>query len=525
MAHAYKNTGKHTRATPQTQKAHKDQVQNSAGGFSFALDDFGRLDRFLILGADSPTYYASQQKLALENAKCVERALDQDPYRVIDTIVDVSENGRAYRNEAALFALAMASAHNDGKVRAYALSVLPRVARIGTHLFTYAEYVKEFRGWGRALRRGVANWYTKNDAKSVAFQAVKYRQRDGWTHRDLLRLTHPTTDSLAHSNVFNWICGRPTDPEMLPDIIGAYEAAKNAKASELVKLIKAHNLPREAIPTEMLKNKTVWEALLVKMPLTALIRNLGAMSAMGLFTPMGKNEQLVVSKLTDEDYLQKSRVHPFAVLLALKTYASGHGFRGSNSWTVNQNIVAALDEAFLKTFKNVTPTGKRHLLAVDVSGSMGCYNLMNSNVTAAEAAAAMALITAKTEPLTHVTAFSHRMVDVDMSRVSTLDGTIRKFGGISMGGTDCSLPMQYALKNNIEVDAFVVYTDNETYCGRMHPHEALNQYRRKMGIDAKLIVCGFVSNNFSIADPNDAGMLDIVGFDSNAPSIMTEFVR
>ena len=28
----------------------------------------------------------------------------------------------------------------------------------------------------------------------VAYQAVKYRQREGWSHRDLMRLAHPATD-------------------------------------------------------------------------------------------------------------------------------------------------------------------------------------------------------------------------------------------------------------------------------------------------------------------------------------------
>jgi 60 kDa SS-A/Ro ribonucleoprotein len=34
-----------------------------------------------------------------------------------------------------------------------------------------------------------------------------------------------------------------------------------------------------------------------------------------------------------------------------------------------------------------------------------------------------------------------------------------------------------------------------------------------------------LSNKFSIADPKDAGMLDIVGFDSAAPALMSDFVN
>ena len=94
---------------------------------------------------------------------------------------------------------------------------------------------------------------------------------------------------------------------------------------------------------------------------------------------------------------------------------------------------------------------------------------------------------------------------------------------MSAGGTQCELPMVYATKNKIKVDAFVVYTDNETHHGELHPFQALQQYRQTMGINAKLIVVGMVANGFSIADPDDMGMLDVCGFDVNAPSVISDF--
>ena len=85
--------------------------------------------------------------------------------------------------------------------------------------------------------------------------------------------------------------------------------------------------------------------------------------------------------------------------------------------------------------------------------------------------------------------------------------------------------MLYALEKRLEVDAFVIYTDSETWAGQIHPVQALRQYRERMGIAAKLVVVGMVSNGFSIADPNDAGMLDIVGFDTAVPALIADFVR
>jgi len=73
------------------------------------------------------------------------------------------------------------------------------------------------------------------------------------------------------------------------------------------------------------------------------------------------------------------------------------------------------------------------------------------------------------------------------------------------------------------VDVFVVYTDNETWAGKVHPAQALQQYRASMGIPAKLVVVAMASNGFSIANPDDAGMLDVVGFDAATPALIADF--
>ncbi len=79
--------------------------------------------------------------------------------------------------------------------------------------------------------------------------------------------------------------------------------------------------------------------------------------------------------------------------------------------------------------------------------------------------------------------------------------------------------MLYAQAKELEIDTFVIYTDSETWAGDVHPAQALRDYRRASGIDARLVVVGMVSNGFSIADPNDAGMLDVVGFDTATPQL------
>ena len=106
-----------------------------------------------------------------------------------------------------------------------------------------------------------------------------------------------------------------------------------------------------------------------------------------------------------------------------------------------------------------------------------------------------------------------------------LDDVVKRIGNLPFQGTDCSLPMIWARENGVNVSAFITYTDSETWAGNVHPSQALRQYRNEFVRDAKAVVVGMTSNGFTIADPNDRGMLDIVGFDTTAPAVIADFVR
>src|SRR5690606_8097822 len=101
------------------------------------------------------------------------------------------------------------------------------------------------------------------------------------------------------------------------------------------------------------------------------------------------------------------RVHPIQVLSALETYRRGHGVRGNLVWSPNTAIVDALDDAFYASFGSVEPTGKRRLVALDVSGSMGSgYIAGVPGLTPRTASMAMAMVTCKTEAETLVVGFT-----------------------------------------------------------------------------------------------------------------------
>lgn len=515
-----------THETPQSQPIPgTDQVENSAGGYAWGVDDWTRLDRFLILGTEGGSYYASAQKLTIQNAEAVMRCIKTDGERVVQRIVEISEAGRAPKNDPALFALAMAAGVGDAKTKAVAFDALPKVARIGTHLFTFLENIQGFRGWGRGLRRAVCSWYNVKNVEQLAYQLVKYQQRNGWSHRDALRLSHPSTPSSVHQALYRWVTHDEVQDD-LPSLVQDFVVLQQAKeVKEVVRLIGANpNLSWEMIPTEFLGEAQVWEALLPNLPMTALLRNLARMTANGLIAPLSAAARTVSERLTDEGRIRKARIHPIAVLGALTTYSQGHGARGQLSWEPVAEVVDALDNAFYLSFGNVTATKKRWLLALDVSGSMTWGDVAGMpGLTPRVASAALALVTARVEQNYAITGFSRKMVPISISPRQRLDDVVNAIDEIPMGGTDCALPMVWALQNKAEVDTFVVYTDSETWFGDIHPAQALQQYRRKMGIPAKLVVVGMVANEFSIADPDDAGMMDVVGFDTATPDLIFDF--
>lgn len=532
------------RATPQSQPIPgSTQVRNSAGGYSWEVDDWTRLDRFLILGAEGGTYYIGERDLVKQNHDAVVRCIKSDGVRAVKRIVEISDAGRAPKNDPAIFALALVATHGDNEAKALAFQNLGNVCRIGTHLFHFAEYVNALRGWGRGLRNAVGRWYVSREADDLARQAVKYQQRDGWSHSDLLRLAHPKAPSAQHDAVFRWMLAGANalgEREVkrkdrvvkyhavgeLPKFIAAFEQAKKASSKdEIVMLITEHGLPREAIPTQWLNEVAVWDALLQRMPMTAMIRNLGKMTSIGLVHPFSDAAKLIVRKLSDEAVLKRARIHPLAVLIAEKVYAQGRGDKGSLTWKPVPQIIDALDEAFYATFQNVEPCGKPVLLALDVSGSMGGGSVAGSCLTPREASAAMALVTAATEREYHIMGFSSRFMPLNISPRMRLDDVVKRISNLPFEGTDCALPMIWARENEVNVSAFITYTDSETWAGNIHPSQALRQYRSEFVGDAKAVVVGMTSNGFTIADPNDRGMLDVVGFDTTAPAVIADFVR
>jgi 60 kDa SS-A/Ro ribonucleoprotein len=540
-----------TRKTPQSEPAGAATVKNAAGGYVFGIDDFARLRRFLVLGTEGGTYYTKPAELTRQNANVVLKLAETEPLKLVNTIVEISLAGRAPRQNPAIFALAVAASSSNDAGRAYALSKLPAVCRTGTHMYLFAGYVEQFRGWGRGLKRAIGEWYNGRELDKLAYQTLKYRQREGWRHADLLALSHPEPDVAIRDNLYRYIVDTMTnrgedrasiarhrndykmweDAGTLPELVGAFEEVQG-NPSAAVRLIDQYALSWEMLPDEALAVPTTWEALVEKgMPQTALMKQLPRLTRLGLCD--GRLGTKIAKQLSDTELLKRGRVHPINVLVAQRTYASGQSARGDGTWTPSRKITDALDAAFYNAYGAVQASGKRILLACDVSGSMSAA-ASGLPLSCREAVAALSLVSLNVEQDCEVIGFSDGTTGrfgwgregaatrLDISPRRRLDDVCRYMESLAFGRTDCALPMIWATQQRENFDAIWVLTDNETWFGKIHPWQALKAYREQYG-PTQFGVIAMTATGQSIADPADPTQLDISGFDSNVPQVISSF--
>lgn len=531
-----------------------EMEKNAAGGYSFKAGDWERLDRFLIIGTEGGTYYAGEREMTISHGGVVRRCLAEDRIKTLNRIIDVSFQGLAPKNDPAIMALALSFVALKGEYVPLRSFALQKVCRTGTHLFQFLEAVTGMRGGGRALNGAVRAWLSDKDVDKLALQMVKYRNRAGWTWCDVMRKYRPKPPVLPtgveaeleqdvseiskRSALYTWAAGKGVVIDDLPTVAFNTLRVADIHVEYLASFIKANRLPWECVPSEHTTNPAVLDALFDHMPMMATVRQLSKLQAHGV---LEKRRSDVIARLTDEDTVRKSRIHPVSLMLAASAYEKGSGRH--LTWTPDPRIVDALDDSFQMALKVAEPTGKKILVAIDCSGSMH-HQTTSSGIELFKIAAAMALTYVRTDDA-RVIAFDCELeamrawhlisypelkdrkgvYPLPLSSRMRITDAMRAITDVGQGGgTDCALPFKHALENDIDVDCFVVFTDNETWAGQgQHPAQALQAYRDRKNPNAKVVWCAMTAGDATCGDPSDARMLSITGFDSSAPQLVGNF--
>lgn len=570
---------------PQSVQTSPEQIRNNAGGFVYAADMWTRLNRFLVLGTESNSYYVNAEQKTFQAYDVIQSCLKADGFRTVDMAVKVSQEGIAPKNDAALWVMALACSpkYASADVVKYALANMRLVARTLSYLYQFIEMVQQSRGWGRGLRAAVSNWFDEMGFHGTTYQAIKYRQRNGWTGRDVLRLAHPKFNNAELNAIYRWLTNGmtgmserkvkrvaksgsytqeyPSVAAALPPIVKAFEAIQQMQKSgtvvstadwevsteidptnilvmlpieqgktvvdEAVRLINKFGLTWEMLPTEMLTEAKIWAALIPNLPYTALMRNLANMTRSKVFA----NRELltlVCDRLKNEEAIIRARIHPINILAAQMTYAQGKGMKGQNTWEPERRIVEALQDAFPLAFKGIAATGKRILVALDISGSMEAKVNGMEYLSCIQASAALAVSILGSEPDADCVNFNSVATRSELSPRNRLDVSMKYMEQVNDGSTNCAAPFNYALKQldsgaiNSMYDAVILITDTQTWIGNAHTDVAIAKCRQRNPA-MRVVEVALEVNEFTLEKENPL-TLRIAGLDSSAPKLINEFL-
>ncbi|XP_019734727.1 RNA-binding protein RO60 isoform X1 [Hippocampus comes] len=530
------------------QSCPSNHTSNAAGEHChWEVSDNVRLRRFLCYGSEGDVYTASEEAhLGMAQAGALLSMLQEGRgIEAVNEIKRFAQDGRAVRLDPSIFALALCSQHAEVTTKRAAFKAVKDICQDPAHLFSFIQYKKELKEdmkcgiWGRALRKAVSDWYNGQDALSLAAVVTRCKQREGWSHKDVLRLSHtkPADEALALISKYvakGWkeVHVAYADKENTEEVVKVLlylEVVEKVKHScdetEVINLIEEHKLEREQLLTDHLKSKLVWRALLKEMPLQSVLWMLGKMTARKIVQPGASETQALCERMQTEAALKKAKLHPFSILLASEHYKRGQGYQGKTKWAADGSILKALDIAFYKSFSNIEPVGKSFVVAVDVSTSLSSV-VPGTALSTAVAAAVITMVFARTEADTHVLAYSEGALELcsvsaDMTLAQTTDELVK----IPGGSTDCTLPIAWATDNGKAVDVFIILTNNPLWTFTASPVETLKKYRQTSGRHSKLVMCGLTSIGHTMPDTGDRGLLSICGFDLGAFRIIRNLAQ
>lgn len=514
--------------------AESPTTTSNEGGTVHVASDETVLRRFLILGSGA-TFYADGGDVTRSMTDSAKAFVKDNPVAALDIVWDVARNRLALKRDPTLYVHAMLTLPTVRiDVRKAAFASLLDVAPIGTDLLHWLAFRKALGGRSnRSFRKAVGDWFLNH--RNLALQAVKYDQRDGWSLTDALRLARPTPETDEQGFLFQWITKpewRDKATETPNPLINGYALLRMQDIeSQAPMIIKTKRLPREAVPAPMLAHKEVWEALLPDMPSVALLRNLGKLGSLGIDVSRDKIE--ATSKVA----------HPFAILLARETYASGRGIKGSNTWPVNQRIVAALDTAFHESYKHLEVYPDLvPLIALDTSASMGAA-VAGTPLSSYQAEAAIASVLAYQFPKAVFVAYSQGLTNLDPRRRS-YDGFMGEIKRLEHVGTYCWLPLDLVLRAQEHVDAVVSITDSEThpyvhsrgadfygfnainapYSHATKVSDLVTMIQKQRNPEFRHAVVATAANNISIANALDPRQMDFAGLSADLPVALASFL-
>ncbi|XP_034233929.1 60 kDa SS-A/Ro ribonucleoprotein-like isoform X2 [Thrips palmi] len=579
-----------------------------------------RLKRFLHYGSESAVCVPGDREFLkcflMENLPSIEEMLADCPPEkqgdAVNHIMKAFMDGYSGYPECLIFALAVCACQKTSeRLRSQAYNALKTVCKTPKDIFLFVSFTKKLsaphKGHGNGWRNALTQWYLSKEPMDMAASVSLFRGFYGFTHKDLFRLCHIKAEDKVKGAIVQYVMkgleaskmtfdkeDDPTIQQVFSYLQIVEEIKHQTDVQASARLIELHNLPIVVVPAHNVKSPEVWIAAVPNMPLGELLDNLVRLSCAGLLKS-GPLEQKIVDRLLDQTAIVESHLHPTQVYCAMKRYEchakNTHEFMEKlikmkkvekelkPAPKPSTKILDALNHLLNSTLKLLVPTGKRYLVAIDLSHNMKSWHCNGArDVAPAMAATLLALSLLHAEREVTVVAFPalpgappekelidpvnpvvqafipveqavnrrakkqrtagpihprktslEPMVPLTLEKdVSIADNLAKMMSESLHGPVEVCQPMVWAQQSKKPIDVFIVLTDYVTPRKRAFkdPAIALQEYRQQMNLpQTKLITCALASNELNVAAANDAGMLDIVGFNGKVARIIEAFSR
>jgi 60 kDa SS-A/Ro ribonucleoprotein len=508
----------------------KTDTRNAAGGRAYKFEDRHALAQFVVTGTFSNTYYttAGEQLKQIEGlvAKC------DSPF-----LAKLAVYGRqeAKMKDTPAYLLAVLHSRRETALVAH---IFDRVCDNSKMLFNFIQIVRSGatgrRNLGTSVKNMIRNWIARKSPKGLYLASLGHSKP---SMSDVIRMVHIKPTTAKRQAIYKYLTGLQREGginplfEDLPEELQIFEALKKGETKVIP------DIPFRAL-TNCELSVAQWKQIGLNMPWNTLRMNLNMLSRKGAFEGNAKTfTSEVVAKLSDAEEVRRCNAFPYQLLT---TFQNVNG--------VPQSVKLALQDAMEIATENVPALPGQTVVAIDVSGSMG-MNVTGSrrgvsSVTrCVDVASLVAACVLRNNPTAIVYAFdcenryrygstsirgkiSGGLYDPQLNprdSVMTNAGKLAKYGG---GGTDCSIPLRYLNQEKIEVDNFIIVSDNESwsgYYGRGEGYMAAWQTLVRRCPKAKMVNIDIQPNHSSQSPNKRKEILNIGGFSDTVFTVMDEF--
>ncbi|XP_015112539.1 60 kDa SS-A/Ro ribonucleoprotein [Diachasma alloeum] len=535
-----------------------------------------RFTRYLYVGKEYPVYHSGSwsnpANFSLDKLPSLED-LSSSPETALlplDRIKSTFASGVIHQPETLIFALAAsARQHKSESLRRAAYEYLSQHCKSPEHFLLFVSFASKLsrqqslprHGYGHGWRTAVNEWYLSQSPKSLAECVTRCKSRYGWSHKDIIKLSHPVTKKC------------PADLQaVIKYIVFGLEKAKlefenESRAQEVLELmervedfrqcqdpvraaglIRTHHYTLDHVHPDLMKSPDVWEALVETMDLPSVVHNLQRIQNAGLLGGGSQVSEKIITALMSKEQVLKSKISPSVLLLAAKTYENPDGVPMPVKRRVGRKnklkhkriprpdgrIIDAMYLALNVSFSNVEATGLKYLITVSTGGwrktQGGQVDLVEANGPwVVEAACILALGLLRAEEKVTVSTFTGteglnaRPVHIDKN--ATFQETVERMRARSTGPPNIGKPMLWAAHHRRKFDVFINVVDKmrEKYdfTGR-----AMDLYKKKMNLPNTRLVNWVVGSTSTYMEGrNVSDVLTVCGFDVHVPRIIEAFAR